>query len=1035
MKYAQLVNRSTQKGYNYAIAKRIKELMKDLRQRSNPHSERRWVWELLQNSKDARYPNTPLNIQIELNTSKQPRTLEFRHTGQPFMVEHITFLTEQVSSKDRALSEEGEPSSSGKFGSGFLTTHLLSEIVEIDTVVKEPDLPYVQCQLLLDRSPTDVNDIIESVNESLSALSGMDDLPPYLNYQPTDYNTTFRYKLDNKGIDVAVAGIADLHLAIPYTLLFVPYFTSIDVVHEANTYQVDPEGRSKEGKIEFHTVVKTDFFEEEKTEIAVIRGKRVQLAVPVKREKKKIYLQPVPAGVPKLFCDFPLVGTEDFPFPAVINSSLFNPNDPRSKILLTDVEENDILENKSLMEEAVGLYLQFIDACEDEKWQQTYLLGDFGAVTELDWMDEAWYEEAVVGPVRAHLLKASLVDTENHGRKAIKNEEGKNQIWFPSSTNPDILDRIDALSRQWFAYGLPRKSETRAWAKVLWKDCISVGVEALTGYIANKKNIKGLEEVLEAKTDPFGWLNDYFDLINVEGAVIKEIIANKYAVFPDQNGEFKTREDVVIDNDLPEVFKDIFKSLGKDIRAELRHSRIHTANKHQDNPKEVIKHTVRKLSTFYSELNDLLEGADADSELKAAARLACLFCKDGNFPPQRQRLFDVLNRLYPEWKLTKKMIPSYEEKIWERADKVLLFHMVMTIAGENTIGQFALDQWFSSEKEALEWLGGFVHLLVEAKEESMLNEQEYPILPDQNGEFRIKDDLMSGMFVDDDLKDISAKLGHDFRTELVNDSISLSFAANRTIADAEVIEKIKSLVANRISDMSEDPDTKEAFRLLFLWFSRYPKQGAEGFGELFTNRHRLIQPEDFEKSMEKAEKLTEIMEKNNIGDYDELDRRLQGVSNGRGDRTKLPITEEILLSMGVTSEEELIEALKDKNLQTLFSHTSIRTPEMFVFVQAKLQRAKENVLEFLSGLEEYNCSNAEMVADSVIAGITKHGREIYVVARPSDNGEVIFYYGAEKDTLEEPGAECWIEDGVSEPRMLTLGRILKVNHIMKVKVD
>ncbi len=258
MKYSELVTRSTPKGYNYSIGKKIKELMKDLRQRSNPHSERRWIWELLQNSKDARYPNGPLNICIDLNTTAVPWTLEFHHTGQPFTVEHITFLTEQVSSKDRAVSEEGEPSSSGKFGSGFLTTHLLSERVEIDTVIKEPDLPYIQCTLVLDRSPTDVNEIIDSVNRSLSILSGMDNLQkPYARYTPPDYNTTFRNTLDKKGIVVAQRGLDDLDAAVPYTLLFVPYFNQIEVSHSGLTYQRQQKPVAIQENIDLYTIVKS----------------------------------------------------------------------------------------------------------------------------------------------------------------------------------------------------------------------------------------------------------------------------------------------------------------------------------------------------------------------------------------------------------------------------------------------------------------------------------------------------------------------------------------------------------------------------------------------------------------------------------------------------------------------------------------------------------------------------------------------------------------------------------------------------------
>jgi hypothetical protein len=1036
MKYSQLVTRSTQKGYNYSIGKRIKELMKDLRQKANPHSERRWIWELLQNSKDARYPDGPLNVRIALNDTSATRTLEFRHTGQPFTVEHITFLTEQVSSKDRAVSEKGEPSSSGKFGSGFLTTHLLSERVEIDTVVKELNLPYIKCKLVLDRSPTDVNEIIESVNSSLSVLSAMDDLPPYTGYSPTDFNTTFRYTLDKKGIGVATKGLEDLDIAIPYTLLFVPHFNEIEVTHAEVTYQRQKKTLPLQDNIEVHTIVKSDaVLGEEKIEIVVVRGKQVQLAIPVKKVKGKIVLQPLNPAVPRIFCDFPLVGTEDFPFPAVINSPLFNPNDPRNKILLTDVDEKDILENKALLEEAVILYRQFIDVCQDEKWQQTYLLAAFNDAKKLDWIDGDWFREEVIERIHTHLLTAVLVDTEKHGRKAMEDKEGKIQIWFPSAGDSVVLEKIDALCRPWFAHAMPRKSEMAEWNKVCWKEGTKETLRRLTEDIEAEETLTELQGVLDKGTDAIDWLNEYFDLVNIEGNVIKDIIANKFAIFPDQNGVFKTREGVDFDNSLPEVFKDIFALLGKDIRAELRHKGLYTANKHNENAKDNIKHTVRKLATFYGDLNELLEKADAKLELEASAKLACLFSNASDFPAKRQKIFDCVSRIYPELKMTKVTISSIEDKIWERSDKVLLFDLVMCIANEEELEQFTAAYYFTNKKEAVEWIDGFAKLLLEIKEESYLNNADYPMLPDQNGRFRIKDDLLDGLFVDEDLKDISARLGYDFRDELIDDRIAISFSDSRNIDDSVVIEKIKNLVAGLFSEMREDEDTKEAFRLLFLWFSRNPKQGAEEFGDLYATRHRLIKAEDFEEADKKAKKLTEIMEKNDIEDYDELDRRLQESSGEEKiSPTKLPITLEILLSLGVTNEDELIEALKDKNLEELFSHTSIRTHEMFVFVQAKLRRTIENVRAFLSEQEEYDCTNAEPVATSVIGGITKYGQEIYVVARPSDNGEVIFYYGSEKDTLEEPGAECWIENGRDQPRMLTLGHILKVNRINKVKV-
>jgi hypothetical protein len=76
----------------------------------------------------------------------------------------------------------------------------------------------------------------------------------------------------------------------------------------------------------------------------------------------------------------------------------------------------------------------------------------------------------------------------------------------------------------------------------------------------------------------------------------------------------------------------------------------------------------------------------------------------------------------------------------------------------------------------------------------------------------------------------------------------------------------------------------------------------------------------------------------------------------------------------------------------------------------------------------------EELATTVLAGIKKDGLSIHIVIRPSDNGEVIVYYSSEKDTLDYANAELWIDNGIEEPRHLTLGKILKTTGINKIPV-
>ena len=74
-------------------------------------------------------------------------------------------------------------------------------------------------------------------------------------------------------------------------------------------------------------------------------------------------------------------------------------------------------------------------------------------------------------------------------------------------------------------------------------------------------------------------------------------------------------------------------------------------------------------------------------------------------------------------------------------------------------------------------------------------------------------------------------------------------------------------------------------------------------------------------------------------------------------------------------------------------------------------------------------------APTILAGILKNGQSVNIVARPGYGGEVIIYYGSERDVLDYVQSELWVDiDDKSEPRQITLGHILKKAQIMKFPI-
>jgi len=133
------------------------------------------------------------------------------------------------------------------------------------------------------------------------------------------------------------------------------------------------------------------------------------------------------------------------------------------------------------------------------------------------------------------------------------------------------------------------------------------------------------------------------------------------------------------------------------------------------------------------------------------------------------------------------------------------------------------------------------------------------------------------------------------------------------------------------------------------------------------------------------------------------------------------------ITLGITRKE--YDAICNQ-----FQHASESSREKKEYILSLLPRSKERVLEHLRSLDEYDCKNVNNSALTILSGIKKNGNDIYIITRPSDNGKVILYNDTEFDTLEYSDSELWYEDGVSTPKKLTFGKVLREAKINKIPI-
>jgi hypothetical protein len=472
MSYNLLIEQSKNKVYNYAIATKILDLMDKLRLDENEDTSRRWIWELFQNAKDVAIDDIGVCIEIDLKKDGKEGFIEFKHNGKPFSIDNLTFLIEQVSTKERRQKDNKNIKTTGKFGTGFLTTHLLSEIVEIESIIKEPDEPCRKFRMSLDRSGRDIDEIIDSINTSLEALESIDSQQEFCKYNPKEISTVFRYKLNENGIRVAKRGLSDLSTSLIFTLAFISDIKSVTIINESTCYELSKIVLNDEKNIQYYSIKKDEQNIETIEKIAVLSKNNTYIALPIEERNNQIYIKEINALTPRLFCDFPLIGTEDFAFPVIINSCIFNPNEPRNGIYLTDKSDIKVDENKSIILDALDLYFTLLEYASSHNWANIYLLAKVPSTKEKEWFSKKWLDSSVVDPIRYKILKTPIVDTENNERIAILNEDNSANVWFPSAQKEDLRNKIWELTSLWIPSKLPRKIDVNIWYKIIWKGYI-----------------------------------------------------------------------------------------------------------------------------------------------------------------------------------------------------------------------------------------------------------------------------------------------------------------------------------------------------------------------------------------------------------------------------------------------------------------------------------------------------------------------------------------------------------------------------------
>ncbi|WP_427180028.1 sacsin N-terminal ATP-binding-like domain-containing protein [Paenibacillus sp. TC-CSREp1] len=524
---------------------------------------RRWIWELIQNANDCANGR-----EVSIWIYKNENELVFSHNGSIFTYSNLVDLITQISSK-RINSEE----MTGKFGTGFISTHLISEIVKVKGLYHSTpaSVNYKRMCLDIDRSGKNEQEIKESIMNAISMLDTID-MSDNIGFslESSEPKTSFIYDLTRTNsleIQEAIkSGCNDLDMSIPLVLAFV---NTIKEVHcEGVTYRRNNKASLIEDKLEIIDVVKTNDDKNESTDTKKIlvcydKDNEVSVATFIEKRNDRYYTSPV-ADIPKLFCSFPLIGTEDFSFPIVINS-------PNLKVLQ---ERNHIQEgaatNQEIIKIAISLYKDLLEYVCQHNWNNLFNL------CYIKHSKESVFQKGIFNTIQSIYQIQPIVDVQHKSNKIskeslYKESNGKNSvnILIPSMDKPDLNDILWDLINCLNIKAIPTKDSYKYWMHISPNNRLTL--QATYDSLLKGKTINDLCGWFTDKDEMMPWLNRFYSLW-LDSSDKRNFLAT--AIVPNQDDQFIEITKVSVDDNIDELLKEILSLLGTDIKKKLLHKNI-----------------------------------------------------------------------------------------------------------------------------------------------------------------------------------------------------------------------------------------------------------------------------------------------------------------------------------------------------------------------------------------------------------------------------------------------------------------------------
>lgn len=815
----------------------------------SPERKARWIWELVQNAKDCRFPSG-VNIIVALEKNR----VSFQHDGKPFQLKELLALVRRTSTK----SLNGEEGNTGKFGTGFITTHVLNKKVNVQGFLNNAGLR--QFELHVNREFDTLPALKTELDKTYDIIDQFSNLPTS---SVSAYFTKFIYNLpDDHIFGIAQQGILDLERNLPFTLLINPEINSVrisDSITNSNaTYSLDTTGELSP-TIRLAKLLGGPAISSKNEKGIAFRQfeDNLSIGIPVEKIGEKWFVSRMKKQS-RIFKEFPLIGTEEFHIPFLIHSKSFEP--PESRDGIRTLKEKDEIpdkhadQNRDTLLQYLGAAKEFFKELFDAGVDNIHLLAESGLPEDSrNYTSLEWYSMKIQEPYRTFLRDFSLVKTVSGKLIPIN----KCKIPSISTLDENLENEFYQIASVFINTECPDQNSIHDWRYILsqnkdkWGNQLDFSVEELVKSVSQLGCIQNLN--VHGEETPVQWLNKLINFVNKTGKGDLE----KFPIHPNQKGFFKPPLKLFVIRNLSPELKSISEKLGRPLDNELLSDEI-------ENEAGIAPFEMKQ---FLIDINSRIGKPDypekaTSEQIEAVFQLVCLFRESNVLSPKRETWYQLINELLPALAPQKSIlrdIPS--DYSWDPPEKFSLKYVCLLIRQLRIFPELCYTYFENNAKNAFDWYNRFLDF-VWRNEDNREMILKYPLIPTIDGAFRMYNESLFRREKPEEFDPLFNELSIEFlqknpATRIVFDDIKSEVLKVEPVSI--ITKEIDSLFSNTESEekVKDNGEFAPLYHKLNAWASSDEKK-AESLFPIFSSKRPVLSMKVF--GPEASKKLMKISE-------------------------------------------------------------------------------------------------------------------------------------------------------------------------------